>query len=202
MQKESHKIMADESGGLISLPRNRGMRIAFIVVSLLLAAGAVIPALIDLALNGRLTWSLYSLGAIVMAWLILAPWFLLPRNRALASWIAAVVTIPLFLRLVEFLAPAKGWLLPLGLPAAALGLAALGGMLGVWRNGRGKARWAIAWTFFILGILSFTEYLGARPYIPRSVSGLALAVIALCAGVASAALFLAAWSADRRRVPQ
>jgi|WetSurMetagenome_2_1015567.scaffolds.fasta_scaffold63187_3 hypothetical protein len=170
----------------------RAKRIAFWIVSGLLGAGAAIPVVVNLALAGRLTWSLYSLGATVMAWLILAPWFLFLRNRSWISWGAAVVTVPLFLRLVESLAPAKGWLLPLGLPAAALGFAALGGWIGLWCPRRLGFWYGAAFSFVILGILSLAEYLLARPYMVWEVPGTVLGIISLGVGGASAALFLIA----------
>jgi hypothetical protein len=192
---------SSEFASAVTPRQGGGKRTAFLAITALLGAGGVIPAVVNFALAGRLSWSLYSLGAVAMAWLILAPWFVFPRNRAPLSWGAAVVTVPLFLWLVETLAPAKGWLLPLGLPAAALGLAALGGLVAVWRSGWVKAGYAAALTFSILGILTFAEYLVARPYTVWEVPGPVIGIISLCVGGASVALFLIAFVAHRRRAP-
>jgi hypothetical protein len=197
-------MMNTESFGLkpagAKLSRQGGWkRIAFLVFTGLLGAGAVIPVIVDFALYGHLTWSLYSLGAVVMAWLILAPWFVFPRNRALISWGAMVLTLPLYLGLVESLAPVKGWLLPLGLPAAALGLAALGGIIAVWYCRKIGPWYAVALTFSILAILSLAEYLVARPFLVWDVPGSVFRVIALCVGGSSTMLFVIAFLMHQRR---
>ena len=145
--------------------RSRTRPIAYIVVSIVRALGAFVPCLVNVLQAGQLDWALYPLGAILMAWSILAPWFLLRQHRAAASWGMAIITVPAFISLVAALSPVKGWFLPLGLPAALLGLEAGGGLVWLWRYSRLSAWYAIAVTFLILGILTFLEHGVARPFL-------------------------------------
>jgi hypothetical protein len=127
--------------------------------------GALVPALVDILRNGRLSWSLYPVGALGMAWLILAPWFLLSRSRAAASWVAGAVTVPSYLLLVESLGGTKGWFTQLGLPAALVGLAGWGGIVWLWSR-RGVDRWyGTAGTILILGLVGLAECVLARPHL-------------------------------------
>lgn len=145
--------------------QGNGKKVFFIVISIALAIGGFVPALVNLAAAGAFTWALYPLGAVAMTWLILAPLFLFRRQRLLWSWLAAVVTLPLFLWLVETVNPSKGWLLPLALPAAAVGLAAWGALICVWRYSRIRILYAVSLTLLVLALTSFTEKLIVRPFI-------------------------------------
>jgi hypothetical protein len=145
--------------------RRRKRAIVFVILSAAMSIGAFVPLLVDLLQDGRLTWSLYALGALLMAWLILAPWFLGERSRAVTSWAAAALTVPSYLLLVQSLSSVKGWLLPLGLPAAALGLAGSGAIVWLWSDRRIDRWYAAAATVFVLGLLGLTECLLARPFL-------------------------------------
>jgi hypothetical protein len=142
----------------------RRRRVVLVVLSGGMFIGAFVPFVIDIAQDGRLTWSLYALGALLMAWLILAPWLLFERFRATTSWIAAVVTVPPYLLLVHSLGSAKGWLLPLGLPEAALGLAGWGSIVWLW-NDRRIDRWYVAAaTVLVVGLVGLFGCMLARPF--------------------------------------
>jgi hypothetical protein len=145
-------------------------RIVFTVFCVALFIGAFVPLLVNFLIDGHFDWSIIVLGAIVMAWLIISPWFIFRRSRAAISWAAAAVSVPIFLWIVESLIPNKGWLLPLGWPAAAAGLAALGGILWLWSYSRLKFWYAASLTVFLLGVLSFIEYSLARPFMPADPS--------------------------------
>jgi hypothetical protein len=56
-----------------------------------------------------------------MTWLILAPWFLLRKHRAILSLSALLVCVFPFLFLVEYLSPVKGWI-SLALPIVLLSI--------------------------------------------------------------------------------
>lgn len=148
-------------------PSGKGRRrrnVVLVVLSGAMLIGAVVPFVVDLAQDGRLTWSLYALGALVMAWLILAPWLLFERLRATTSWMAAVLTVPPYLSLVHALGSAKGWLLPLGLPEAALGLAGWGSIVWLW-NVRRVDRWYVAAaTVLVVGLVGLFGCALARPF--------------------------------------
>jgi hypothetical protein len=123
-----------------------------------------------------------------MAWMIVAPWFIFRRSRAMISWAAAAVSVPIFLWIVESLGTNKGWLLPIGLPAAAAGLAALGGILWLWNYSRLKFWYAASLTFILLGLLSLFEYTLARPFLYADPSESVRLYVAI--GLAGVSLFL------------
>jgi hypothetical protein len=151
----------------IRINGGRGGAIVFVILSCALAIGAFVPVLVNLALIGRFTWSLIPLGAMVMAWLIIAPVYFFRRHRALISWAAAAVSLPLFLWLVESLVAVRGWLLPLGLPVTALGLAAWGGIVWVWRYSRIRVWYSLALTLFLCTLVSLPIYFIVLPYMPQ-----------------------------------
>jgi hypothetical protein len=156
----------DVPQGRLSAAGRRGKStIVFALLSGALFVGAFVPLLVDFVQDGRFTWSLYALGAILMAWSILAPWFLRQRSRAATSWAAAVLAVPSYLLLVQSQSPVKGWLLPLGLPAAALGLAGLGMTAWLWSDRRVDRWYAAAATLFVLGLVGLGECLLARPFL-------------------------------------
>ena len=163
----------------------RRVSIVFAVTSVALAIGGFVPVLVDGVANGRLHWSLYALGAVFMAWLIVAPWFLCRRSRATISWGAAVIAVPLYLVLVARLSAGDGWLLPLGLPAAGLGLAFWGLMIWLWGHTRIPRGYAAAITVFSLSVLSYLNHALARPFLePDPVEAVRILVTACLLGLA------------------
>jgi hypothetical protein len=172
---------------------SRSRRIAFAAFCGALFLGAIIPLLVDFLINGNFSWSMIVLGAVAMAWLIIAPWFIFRRSRLMISCAAAAVTVPAFLWLVESFIPNKGWLLPLGLPAAAAGLAVLGGIVWIWNGSRLKFWYAAALTFILVGLMSLLEYILASPFMPMDPSESVRQGIALCMAGGSMLLTLIAW---------
>jgi len=145
--------------------RSDRRRLAFVVLSSLMLVGAFVPCLVDIVGDGRLTWSLYALGALVMAWLVLAPWFLLRTAQPVASWIAGALTVPAYLLLVESLGTGRGWFIRLGLPASLLGLAGWGAIVLLWRRRRVDPWYGAAGTVLILGLVGLAECILVRPYL-------------------------------------
>jgi hypothetical protein len=167
----------------------RVRRFAFIVFCVALWMGAFVPLLVDFLIHGRFGWSIIVLGAVAMAWLIIAPWFVFQRSRATISWAAVAVSLPVFLWIVESLGTNKGWLFPLGLPSAAAGLAALGGILWLWNHSRLKFWYAVSLSFILVALLTLVEYTLARPFVIVYPSESLRRAIAFCA--AGGSLFLA-----------
>lgn len=175
-----------------NIARHRGSTIAFVIVSVGLAIGAFVPLLVNFLTAGRFDWSLYVLSAVVMTWLIVAPWFIFRHNRATISWVVAAVSVPLFLWLVESLGTDKGWLLPLGLPSAVQGLAALGGIVWLWCHSRIKVWYALALTVFLLALVSLTEQALARPFLVPDPIEWVRNLVTFCLGGVSVGLALVA----------
>jgi hypothetical protein len=154
----------------VARPRHRAGIIAFSVISGCLFLGGGIPLLVDFAAGGGVGWALFPLGAVSLAWAVIAPFFLARRHRAAGSWAAGMVGVPLYLALVHGLVAAKGWLMPLALPAAGLGLAAWGAVVWLWRYSRIRPLYAAALTLVLLALLTVGEeavvlaFVGADPY--------------------------------------
>lgn len=107
-------IIADKAA------RRKISDILFSIFSLLFLTGAFVSLLCNYIINDRFDWSLYPLGALIMTWLIMAPWFLLRRHRLVLSVTAMWLCLFPFLFLVEYLCPVKGWVILLALPIAVL----------------------------------------------------------------------------------
>jgi transcriptional regulator with XRE-family HTH domain len=93
----------------------------FTLLSFTFLTGAFVSLLCNYLINGKLDWSLYPLGALIMTWLILAPWFLFRKHKAIFSLSALLVCVFPFLFLVEYLSPVKGWI-PLAMPIVLLSI--------------------------------------------------------------------------------
>lgn len=184
--------------------RPRGRTLAFAIVSLVLGAGALVPLVVDLAVSRGLSWSLYALGGVAMAWLILAPLFLARRRRIALSWLAAAVSVPAYLALAQAMDPGGSWLLPLGLPCAAIGLAGLGFLAWLWAYSGLHPLASVSLTLLALGLVSLGEtavtqaWLGDDPAAwIRNLVSLCLLGIGLLFGLF--ALMLGKFGAGKRR---
>lgn len=144
---------------------NNVKRIGFAVINIVLALGAFVPLTVDMALNHHPTWSVIVLGAIAMLWLIVAPWFVLPNGRFIASWAAALISVPAYLYVVETATGGKGWFLALGLPAAIVGLAGVGVAGWLWLYSRLKFWYAASLTLFLAAAVNHAEFLLTQSYV-------------------------------------
>jgi len=86
------------------------------LVSIILAA----PALVSITINGvfgnALTWSLYVAGSLGIAWVWLISPFLYQRNIARRWIVIDAIALLGFLYLIEYLSASHGWFFPLALP--------------------------------------------------------------------------------------
>lgn len=95
------------------------------VLSIFLLVSMLACLIVDVAVSGGATWSLYVVGSCVLCWCVVSPLLLFGRSRFLLGLTALTVLVLPYLMLVEFLCPFKGWLLPIALPAVGSGLALL-----------------------------------------------------------------------------
>jgi len=92
----------------------------FAIVSFSFLVAAFVCFLCNYLISGKVDWALYPASAMMMTWLILAPWFLLRKYRVILSIAALLLCIFPFLSLVEYLCPVKGWVIPLAMPIVVL----------------------------------------------------------------------------------
>jgi hypothetical protein len=98
-------------------------------------------------------------------------------------------TTPQSFYLLESLVAVKGWLWPLGLPVTALGLAAWGGIVWIWRYSRIRVWYALALTLFLCTLVSLPIYFIVLPYMPQPDPILWVRIVVfICMGVVSVLL--------------
>lgn len=140
-------------------------------LSLTMLGGVFVSLIVNYAIAQHFTWSKIVLSAIGVAWLTLAPWFVLQKHQALVSWAMAAVSVPILLWVIASLTPDKGWLLSLGLPTAVLGLTALGGLLWVWRASQLQVLYAVASTLLVLSLVNLAQNELVKSFLAQSFTG-------------------------------
>lgn len=88
----------------------------FAIFSIILLISLFTCLLVNFLIERRFSWSLYPLGAAIVVWMSSAPLIVFNKHRALISLITLSVTVPAYLFLIEWISPAKNWVIPLALP--------------------------------------------------------------------------------------
>ena len=101
---------------------SKGRAIGLAALSGTFFTGILACLICDLAITGTLTWSLYAVSSIVLAWLVLGPAVGLGRNGSAASLAILSILILPFLFLMSRLTDAGGLFMQLAVPAAILGI--------------------------------------------------------------------------------
>lgn len=129
--------------------KNVNLMVSTITILFLLAAFVCVVC--NYAISGMLDWSLYPLGSLAMAWLILILFIKAKKHKVFAALTGLTVCILPFLMLVEHLTPIKGWVLPLAVPIVLLSVPSLWIVAFIWCSGI-KRFYALSITFFLLGV--------------------------------------------------
>lgn len=95
------------------------------LISMIFILAGFICLLCNFVINHTLNWSLYPVGAMLLVWLTVAPWFLLTKHRPVLSFTAFTLSLIPYLFLIERLCPAKGWVVPFALPILGITLPGL-----------------------------------------------------------------------------
>ena len=77
--------------------------------------------IVNLAINGKITWGMYPLVSIPFGFLILLPLFA-PKNKIVLSLCAVTILVFPYLYFLSKITPTKDWFIPLGLPIAIASL--------------------------------------------------------------------------------
>ncbi|MDP2892496.1 MAG: DUF6320 domain-containing protein [Bacillota bacterium] len=103
-------------------PENRDIHVPLIdkalwvkLLSIILATPAVICLILNLFYNGTVSWSLYAIGGIAVAWSLGVSPFLFKKPAAIKWIIIDVAAVLGYLKLIEYLA-VNTWFLPVALP--------------------------------------------------------------------------------------
>lgn len=98
----------------------RNKRFLLILAAVMLAAPALLCLMIDLMITGKMTWSGYASGALMMLFISAAAPLLASKWQGFWTGIAAFLSLNGYLFLVERLSDSGGWFLPIALPALIL----------------------------------------------------------------------------------
>lgn len=102
------------------ITRYKASSVAFSLVSILFLIAVFTCLLVNYIINREFTWSLYPLGAMIMVWVALAPWFFLKKFRAAVSLTTGTAALVGYLFLIELICPFHGWVIPAALPLLAI----------------------------------------------------------------------------------
>lgn len=95
------------------------------LISMIFILAGFICLLCNFVINRTFNWSLYPVGAMLLVWLTVAPWFLLTKHRPILSFAAFSISLIPYLFLIERLSAAKGWVVPFALPILGITLPGL-----------------------------------------------------------------------------
>jgi hypothetical protein len=85
----------------------------------------IVCFIINYSIDRSLNWSLYPTGALVVVWATIAPLLAMKKNKIMTVFLGFAITVISYLFLIQYMVPAKGWVLPLALPIITLALVAL-----------------------------------------------------------------------------
>ncbi len=86
------------------------------LITIVLAFPALLCGAIDFSQAGRLTWSAYVIGALILVWSWTVPYYLLRRRSLSGIFIPGVLALLSYLFLIAWLQQDLSWYLPLALP--------------------------------------------------------------------------------------
>lgn len=95
------------------------------ILSITFLVAIFVCMLCNYVIDKAFTWSLYVVGSELTAWLVIAPLFILKRNRFTGSMIGLTISIFPLLFLIEYLCPAKGWVIEFAGPIVLASLVSL-----------------------------------------------------------------------------
>ena len=99
---------------------------AIVIFSAILMFLVIVCFIVNYSIDHSLNWSLYPTGALVIIWATIAPLLTIKKNKGIAFFLGFAITVISYLFLIEYMVPAKGWVVPLALPIVALAFVALG----------------------------------------------------------------------------
>jgi len=109
--------------------------------------------IVDYAINGYVSWSVYPLLSVVLGWLVLCPLLIKKRGVLLSLCSLTLFTLP-YLFLLEKTTPVTDWFMPLGIPSAAVGIPAVWAIALVFRYLKISLWYKSAVAVFIAGVLA------------------------------------------------
>ena len=127
-------------------------RLVLPILSASLGLAVFVCLLVDFSISQTLTWSRFPVSAILFCFTILLPVFLFRKHRAIGITAVFFVVLMPFLFYLESLVPAKGWVIGLAIPIAAISAVCTVLILWLFLYSKADRMVAAAITFAMTGI--------------------------------------------------
>lgn len=128
-------------------------RIAIMTTAIISILSVFVCFLCNYLVNNIISWSLYVAGALIVAWSAAIPIIKINKLKEFIALSGFTITLIGYLFLIEYLSPAKGWVIPLALPITILSAVALGIILFMFIYTRIHRIYCIAISIFIFGVI-------------------------------------------------
>lgn len=132
---------------------NRKLILMIYSLSCLIAAGVCL--IVNMAINQQITWAAYPLLSIVFAWVIFLPLLAKKHKITLLLFTLTVLVLP-YLFLLSKITPTTDWFIPVGLPAAVIGIIASWILFPLYLFGKMNILYKSAISVFLLGFVAST----------------------------------------------
>jgi len=116
LTKKKWSIFTSMARGFIKIMDSKIIFLIF-TISCVIAVGTCI--IVNFAIDSRITWAAYPILSVLVGWLIITP--SLFRKYIWSMCMSTLLVVP-FLYLLEMITPVHDWFLPVGLPAAIVGI--------------------------------------------------------------------------------
>ena len=178
--EEEDALVTDMIDYAEKITRYKSSGIAFSMLTMVFVTALLICLLVNFLISRRFDWSLYPLGAVVMIWLTMAPFFIMKKFKILTSCLLFIVTSIGYLFLIELIGPAKNWVLPLAIPILAISVLPLLVIYLLFRYTKVNRLRLMSFSFLIIGVLvNIGIHLIVRTYVGRNIEIASLIITAL-----------------------
>lgn len=172
--------------------KTRAKDIAFISLTVSLLIGMFVSGLCNYIISQKFDWSLYVFGGCIFTWIVTAPLLKIKKHALLISAVGLSVSIIPLLLLIEYLCPAKEWVLSPALPVVLISLASLWAFLLLIKLAKLKPLYLIASGLIIFGVFDnlfiqgfVSNYLSLLPQ-----NSLSSVLVAICSGFVAAGILI------------
>ena len=148
----------------------KNRKFVFMVYTLSCFAAAGVCLIVNLAINQKVTWAAYSLLSVAFGWAILLPLFAKKHKITLLLFALTSLSLP-YLSLLSRITPVTDWFIPVGLPSAVIGIAALWILVPLYLHTKMNILYKAAVTLFLIGFVANTAinycvdvYVGENPF--------------------------------------
>jgi len=178
--EEEDALVTDMIDYAEKITRYKSSGIAFSMLTMVFVTTLLICLLVNFLISRRFDWSLYPLGAIVMIWLTIAPFFFMKKFKILMSCLFFIATSMGYLFLIELIGPAKDWVLPLAIPILMISVLPLIVIYLLFRYTKVNRFRLMSFSFLIIGVLvNIGIHLIVRNYVGRNIEIASLVITAL-----------------------